>query len=224
MGGFNSGFKGTAKTTTRHCQRVNIVSCGALAPDESLTLSWPILGGSILVYGIADGIVLAYKTFGQLRREIVEIERVPCRLGGTRPWFRCPACGRRCGALYATSTRFRCRVCADLQYPSTRESPGDRKIARADKIRRQLGWFPGVGLGHGDKPKGMHWRTYERLVREHDLLAHAGWSEFATRLKREENRLEEALRAARARRCRSAESSPGSPEQHAGQSLESLAG
>jgi hypothetical protein len=216
VGGFNSGFKGIAKETTRLRQRVDIVSCGALAPDESKTLSWSLLGGSILLYGIPDGIVLAYETFGQRRREIVDIERVPCRFGGTRPYFRCPACGRRCGALYATSTRFQCRICADLQYRSTRASPGDRKIERAEKIRWRLGWFPGAGLGHGDKPKGMHWRTYERLVREHDLLADAAWSEFATRLKREEIRLDAALRAVRAGRCRSPESSPGSPKQRAG--------
>ena len=35
-----------------------------------------------------------------------------------------------------------------------------------------------------DKPKGMHWRTYERLCREHDALsdlALAGNIEFFTK-------------------------------------------
>jgi hypothetical protein len=35
-----------------------------------------------------------------------------------------------------------------------------------------MGW-PGGILEGGDwgKPKGMHWRTYERLCREHDALS-----------------------------------------------------
>ena len=50
--------------------------------------------------------------------------------------------------------------------------PGDRAVWWADRIRDKIGW-PGGSLEGGDwgKPKGMHWRTYERLCREHDALS-----------------------------------------------------
>ena len=43
---------------------------------------------------------------------------------------------------------------------------------RAEKIRARLGWKPGFLNGPGwEKPKGMHWRTWNRLIAEHDELA-----------------------------------------------------
>lgn len=30
----------------------------------------------------------------------VPLERTPCHFGGSRPWFRCPACKRRCAIIY----------------------------------------------------------------------------------------------------------------------------
>jgi len=45
---------------------------------------------------------------------------------------------------------------------------------RVDKIRDRLKWEPGILNGHGIKPKGMHWRTYQRLTIQHD--AHVGIS------------------------------------------------
>jgi hypothetical protein len=44
----------------------------------------------------------------------------------------------------------------------------DRAARRADKIRDRLGWHPGSLNSEGGKPKGMHWRTFERLCAEHD--------------------------------------------------------
>jgi hypothetical protein len=99
----------------------------------------------------------------------VRVVCTPCNLGGTRPWFICPAvgCGRRVAILYGDGT-FACRQCYQLAYASAREDAGDRAARRADRLRARLGWEPGILNGEGDKPKWMRWRTFDRLTAEHD--------------------------------------------------------
>jgi hypothetical protein len=101
----------------------------------------------------------------------VRIVRTPCRLGGSRAWFICPAvgCGWRVAILYGGGI-FACRRCYRLAYASSREDVGDRAARRADRLRARLGWEPGILNGEGGKPKWMRWRTFERLAAKHDAL------------------------------------------------------
>jgi hypothetical protein len=69
-----------------------------------------------------------------------------------------------------------------LAYASQRERADDRAARRADGIREKLQWEPGILNGDGDKPKGMHWRTYERLVAQHDSYVEASLAGMARRL------------------------------------------
>lgn len=113
----------------------------------------------------------------------VWLDWTPCNLGGQRPWFRCPArgCGRRVAILYGGAI-FACRKCYQLAYPSQRETHNDRAARRADRIREKLGWEPGILNGNGWKPKGMHWRTFERLTAEHDAFEQIALAGIAQRL------------------------------------------
>ena len=63
-----------------------------------------------------------------------------------------------------------------LAYDSQSEQQADRFVRRAQKIRRRLGWRPGILNSGGNKPKGMHWRTVERLQGEHDAFVEASFS------------------------------------------------
>lgn len=54
---------------------------------------------------------------------------------------------------------------------------------RADTIRRRLGWTPGTLNGSGLKPKGMHWRTFERLPGQHDAHVNAALVGMVARLR-----------------------------------------
>jgi len=111
------------------------------------------------------------------------LDWTPCRYGGERVWFLCPArgCGRRVAILYGGSV-FACRDCHALAYPSQREAHYDRKASRADKIREKLGWPIGILNPTGGKPKGMHWKTYRRLSAEHDAFADVSLAGIAEKL------------------------------------------
>jgi hypothetical protein len=87
----------------------------------------------------------------------VRIDRTPQHLGGSRAWFRCPACDRRCAILYPV----RCRKCLGLNYRSEHLSPNDRATLKAQRLRARLGDTSG-NLSHPipSKPKWMRWHTY----------------------------------------------------------------
>jgi len=104
--------------------------------------------------------------------ETVRIVRLPCRYGGSRPYFTCPgvvngiACGRRVVKLYGPGRYFLCRHCYRLVNASQNEVAWDRSLRRAGKIRRRLGGEDGTATPFPSRPKGMWRRTYERLREE----------------------------------------------------------
>ena len=84
-------------------------------------------------------------------------------LGGHRWWFVCPRTGRLVTKLYLPlgALRFSSRHGHRPAYRSQRESPSDRAINRAVKLRPKLGSHGGIGQSIR-KPKGMHRRTFAR--------------------------------------------------------------
>ncbi len=98
----------------------------------------------------------------------VPITWTPCHLGGDRPWFLCPCCGRRVAKLYS-STLFACRHCLRLNYRSQQANKRDRPCDRSWDLRRALGCdegFLSLPAEFIRKPKGMHWRTFNRKVEQ----------------------------------------------------------
>jgi len=103
--------------------------------------------------------------------QCVAIAWTPCRFGGEGPWFICSAYGRGCGRqvvkLYGAGQSFACRHCYRLGYASQQESAHRRGLGKAQKIRMQLGGSSNMLESFPEKPRGMHWRTYERFRRVH---------------------------------------------------------
>jgi hypothetical protein len=123
----------------------------------------------------------------------VRLEWTACTLGGRRAWFRCPAngCGRRVALLYLGGAGiFACRHCYRLAYACQRETADDRAARRADSIRERLGWQAGILNLNGGKPKGMHWRTFNRLTAEHDAFVGVSLAGMSARLGLIERRLD----------------------------------
>jgi hypothetical protein len=87
--------------------------------------------------------------------------------GGRRYWFCCLGTGDRASKLFLPhgGHRFLSRRAYRLGYACQRESRSDRLTRKARNLHRALGG-DGEALGQDapDKPKGMHWRTYERKV------------------------------------------------------------
>lgn len=186
MGGSGSGRRWHcgSKDTTESYRSIDVRRWkrdGFLVPERAFSWQWSRHGEAVASINVrveAGRVVLTYRHrsgHGEWKDESypVYLETTPCHMGGERHWFLCPArrCGQRVAVIYGGGI-FACRKCYQLTYPSQREKPGDRAARRADRIRDKMGW-PGGILEGGDwgKPKGMHWRTYERLCREHDALS-----------------------------------------------------
>lgn len=96
----------------------------------------------------------------------MELDSTPLNFGGQRAWWKCPCCHARVGVLYWQACRWQCRKCAGLVHESTRESESSLAYARVNKVRRKLGWGGGMLSPLGTRKKGMHWKTYARLMQE----------------------------------------------------------
>ena len=202
MGGFGSGRGQGAKDTTSDMQALDIRKLQrdvVLIPGKSWSTSWLRNGevvASIQMRMEVARVMLNYRNRSnggdwQVMEYPVRLEWTPCNLGGQRAWFLCPAqgCGRRVAILFGASI-FACRHCHKLNYQCQRETDDDRAMRRADTIRRRLGWGAGIANPEGNKPKGMHWRTFERLKCEYHAFANASWAGVAERLGLMNRRLE----------------------------------
>ena len=138
MGGFGSGRPNSGRITAEGCRSIDV---NRLHKTGCLRAGW--FGGwewsgdekkvaSINLRAETDQLHLSYRvSIGgngwEDVAETVRIARLPCRFGGTRPYFICPGvvngvtCGRRVGKLYGRGRYFLCRHCYRLGYASHRE-------------------------------------------------------------------------------------------------------
>ncbi len=93
----------------------------------------------------------------------LSLDRTRCNFGGYRPWFICPQCGQRCAVVYfgARGGRYACRKCLRLAYLSEAEDSIGRLWRKQRKLEKRLG-------ENGEKTRGMHSRTYEKLCDQID--------------------------------------------------------
>ncbi len=87
--------------------------------------------------------------------------------GGRRWWFVCPRTGRRAAKLYLPNGAFTfaSRQAYRLAYKSQRETPYDRALRRAFRLRDRIGADGGIG-DYVPKPRWMRMKTYDRKLEE----------------------------------------------------------
>ena len=179
MGGYGSGnwYRWDSKSTTESQYRIDIrwlKKQGYLRPTNFGFLSWSCCNkqtGYINYRMEADRMVLnyRYRFYGGEWKDVeqtVLFDRTLCNYGGYRTWFLCPRCYRRVAVLYGAGKYFYCRHCYNLTYASQQQRFGDRMMRKARNIRRQMDPDNTVFDLFPFKPKGMHWRTYNRLRQE----------------------------------------------------------
>ena len=88
-----------------------------------------------------------------------------CHFGSGRPWFVCRRCDRRVGKLYNTGASLTCRRCLDLRYASQRRGAQSRHYLQALRLRLRLNGTANLRAPIPERPRRMHVRTYERLLR-----------------------------------------------------------
>lgn len=184
MGGWGSGRKipGGPKPDTTSFRRLDVRALkrdGGLVKGTRYSLFWrrrEFMPNAVEIDVAQDCLTLRHPYWNTKEGWLdlsytVPLTRTACHLGGERPWFICPvpSCSRRVAILYGAVV-FACRTCHGAAYPSQSETPEDRLIRKNNRLRRRLGWEPGIFNRPKGKPKGMHWRTYHRLEWQHTKM------------------------------------------------------
>ena len=186
MGGFGSGryYRSSGRVTTEETKRIDIrymKQQNMLRPNTRGSLSWSCGGeptGNINYTMYENTMVLNFKwrhyddEDWQSVEQTIWFDRTRCNYGGTRKWFLCSHCGTRVAVLYGADIRFLCRHCYRLPYTSQGEDYPDRMQRRADKIGLKLD-PDGLDDDYYYKPKGMHWKTFNRLISTNNRLQEA---------------------------------------------------
>lgn len=183
MGGYGSG-RNNGYSCTDDYRSIDIRRWqrdGEIVPGNYLNWNWTVNGKSVASIGVkveTGQVRLIYKyqknedDWESLDYPVL-LHTTHCHYGGERYWFICPAldCGRRAAILYLAGKYFACRHCYHLAYQCQREDSSDRLMRKADKIRVKLKWAPGIANPNGTKPKGMHWKTFDRLQAKQNSYA-----------------------------------------------------
>ena len=163
---------------------------GFLHPGNRFDWQWTVndeVSDSIRIRVEQDRVVLVYRqrAYGgdwQDFEEPVYLVHTDCNFGGQRVWFQCPSCGRRAAKLYSQVPYFVCRRCCRLPYQCQGESLSDRAMRKARRIRRKLNASMRLIEPIWSKPKGMHWKTFNRLKQQAEIAERVSWCEAAKHL------------------------------------------
>jgi hypothetical protein len=197
-------YAGGGKTTVESCRCIDVLDWhrrGCLRSPRRFSWAWRQDGervASINVETERHRVTLKYRSrpYGgdwAGAKQRIPVAWTPCRFGGDRPWFICSVyangtyCGRKVTKLYNAGGLFACRHCSRLAYACQQESTHLRGLWKAQKIRMRLGGSANMLEDFPEKPKGLHWQTYERLCRVHDAAqarSIIGLTDFAKRLRR----------------------------------------
>ncbi|PCJ95123.1 MAG: hypothetical protein COA45_12405 [Zetaproteobacteria bacterium] len=180
MGGYGTGRYYRSKKTViedYRCLDINrMVKLGSIQPDTRRSGSWTWTntntGERVSSFSYTSNTLdphdmylnVSYTTVSTDKRHDynIRIERTSLHYGGHRYWFICPYTGRRVAKLYGANgaDKYGSRHAFNLSYASQSEASHDRALRKKWKLLDKVGGDQDWPL----KPKGMHQKTFERLL------------------------------------------------------------
>lgn len=186
MGNSNSGRTG-GKARCEQCPNLDIRRLARqklLITGKAFIWRWSS-GDAIEVNAHHKRLELRYAIAGKPTQSYwLTLSETTCHFGGVRDWFNCPCCGKQVAKLFLRHSRFACRTCQRLRYHSQSLDPMARTQWAYGKLQNRL-------RDNELKPKGMHWRTYERITArmvQLDEQVNARFLQMAARLNARYNR------------------------------------
>ena len=201
MGGVGSGHQGWARPLTSTTVRADLRRepfRTAARRAGAYVATWnrgrePI--GSMIVESVAGQcdiaptaalvmpLMLSSLTMWPVPHKTVRLQLVwrSCPIGGQRPFIQCGHCSRLALVLYLVADSWRCRRCAGVVHPSTRQGDFDRSLARLAMIRCKMGYedWRGDGWAIPDAPgRRMRRATWQRLVEQAREEQRALWEAY----------------------------------------------
>lgn len=182
MGGRGSGtwYRWSKKAVVEDCRALDInrmVKSGAIPRSGWRAGSWVWTDTttgeqtSTISYEVDtrnpdDAFLRLHYTFTRTQQKIDYKIRLTCtdaNYGGKRFWAICPVKGVRVSRLYLHpgGDIFASRQAYGLSYASQSECPAGRAISKKWRIVRKTG-----GYDYPVRPKGMHQKTYDRILDE----------------------------------------------------------
>jgi hypothetical protein len=172
----SGGHNSKGKLRDVQCARLDVHE---LARDGKLKLGTRGLLFGTICFEVAGGpdaqrLVLEFPSRSATGQPLEPLRQViacywrTAHYGGQYLMFLCSECHRPARVLYARNTGqhrlcfFACRKCAGITYQSTMGHRWDRSARRAEKLRARLRW--GAGDTVPVKPRGMHGKTYQRIL------------------------------------------------------------
>ena len=94
-------------------------------------------------------------------------------INGFRFTFTCPVCTGRCIYLYWDSARLACKHCHNLMHPVQSMGNDNKWFWRVEKVWQQQKASQ-QDVQYGERPKGMHRSTWNRLLALEDNMNQLG--------------------------------------------------
>lgn len=200
MGGIGSGHQGTARPLTTTALRLDLRRepfRSALSDAGAYLVRWSrgreSVGGMILESRRVPDVgkptvlvvpltLLASPTWPVVESKMhLQLVWSACPFGGHRAFVQCPHCSRRAVVLYLARGSWRCRRCAGVVHPSTRQDDYYRALAKLAGVRRAMGYetWRGDGWAIPEVPgRRMRATTWQRLTEQAKREQLALWKAY----------------------------------------------
>jgi hypothetical protein len=176
MGGFNSG-----RRYSEHQRRTDVEVC----PAVDLRVLKPHLGSDVLVTqkiyrksrldftflidpseAEAGFLTVHFPYQGKHQTQQINLTRMPCHLGGSRPFLLCPECGEQFLVVYLHEGAWACKHCQGLAHRSQRLNARQRHLHMLRKIENKKL----KGTPPDEKPYRMKQKKHQEIL--NDLVLH----------------------------------------------------